>query len=52
MSDEHLIYDRFNFFYVGHSLHVDPLGVEIYNVTVVRIVIEFCKKISLFDIHL
>ena len=33
-------------FYVGHSFHVDLIGLEMYNVTVVRIVhvIEFFFK--------
>ena len=39
MSDGHSIYDSFTFIHGGHSLHVGPIGVEMYSVTVVRIVI-------------
>ena len=36
-----------NLFYVGHSLHVGPIGVEMYNVTVMRIAIEFAREVIL-----
>ena len=31
-------------FHVGHSLHVVPTGVEMYSVTVMRNITEFCKR--------
>ena len=37
-------------FHVGHSLHVVSIGVEMYIVTVVRMLIEFGKR-SKSDLH-
>ena len=38
-------------FHVGHLLHVGLTDVEMYSVTVMRIVIEFCKR-SIPVLHL
>ena len=40
MSDGHSTYDSFTFVLHWTSLHVGPIGVEIYSATVIRIAIE------------